>query len=189
VRYVRGDERVQLRDVDHVRNMGAVMNEDNNSTLKSKRDIDFGKLMLRQGRFWTWTLNPNQSYLGRTIIALNRNFHGSFSGLRQSEWSELQIEIKQFEKLISECFEPDRFNYTQMGNIWEQLHVHAIPRYRSARDWSGVEFCDERWGKNSAPTPNSPISMGKTYELADWVRSQILTIEEKSTPVSIRNVM
>jgi diadenosine tetraphosphate (Ap4A) HIT family hydrolase len=31
------------------------------------------------------------------------------------------------------------------------LHTHIIPRYATPRIFEGMQFIDERWGKNYAP--------------------------------------
>lgn len=133
-------------------------------------DIDYSRLTILSERSWTWILNPNQSYLGRMVLSLNRDSNDSLADLTAEEWSDLQLQIKVFEKFVGEIFSPDRFNYTQMGNIWEHLHIHAIPRYVSQRKWNGHIFIDRRWGENSAPTPQSPIDIEQTYRLAEWLK-------------------
>jgi diadenosine tetraphosphate (Ap4A) HIT family hydrolase len=140
-------------------------------------DVDYLKLHLFEMRHWSWTLNPNQSYLGRTVFALKRSCTGSLNDLSFEEWNELYHCIRLFEAWMDQTFRPDKYNYTQMGNVWEQMHVHAIPRYRGPRTWQGIRIDDVRWGQNTAPTPRSPISIERTYELADWLRTRLSSFE------------
>ena len=48
-------------------------------------------------------------------------------------------------------FHPDLMNYAALGNVAHHLHVHFIPRYQQQRQFQGVKFKDQRWGKNYAP--------------------------------------
>ena len=143
------------------------------SALSHPTDIDYERLSLQKHEKWTWILSPNQSYLGRSVFVLRRACNTSLAELGQKEWDELKILVCLQEQSINEIFRPDRYNYTQMGNVWEQLHVHAIPRYRAERVWNGHKFRDLRWGMNPAPTPESPISLETTYQFADWLRGKI----------------
>jgi diadenosine tetraphosphate (Ap4A) HIT family hydrolase len=134
---------------------------------------DYDNLKLLEAEHWNWYLHPNQGYLGRVVLALRRTSEGSFADLTVQEWKSLKNTIEQYEIVISNLFNPDRFNYTQMGNEWPKLHVHAIPRYVEARRWNGIEFRDRRWGKNPSPKFESPLTLNQTYDLAQWFRERI----------------
>jgi diadenosine tetraphosphate (Ap4A) HIT family hydrolase len=107
------------------------------------------------------------------IIRLSRPEMLSLSQCTREEWISLHENIKAFEKLLLRLFSPDRFNYAQMGNVYPQLHVQAVPRYASKRAWKGKVFYDKNWGKNWAPTPASPLNLRETYEFAFWLGSEI----------------
>ncbi|MEQ8825879.1 MAG: hypothetical protein RIC14_16055 [Filomicrobium sp.] len=124
------------------------------------------KYILKETAAWTWSLFPNQSYLGRMQLTLRRPCEGSLASLTGNEWLELQSCLKTFETVLTETFAPDRFNYVQLGNVWPQVHVHAIPRYQSAPQWQGISFPDQRWGDVPIPEPASPISEAHTLDLA-----------------------
>ncbi len=130
-------------------------------------------LILHETPSWTWSLFPNQSYLGRVQLTLRRECEGSLASLSDDEWSDLRSNIKAYEFAIAKLFEPDRFNYVQLGNVWHQVHVHAIPRYERFRNWQGIAFLDRRWGDTPLPELPSPIGDAQTLELADAIRPAI----------------
>lgn len=137
--------------------------------------IDFLRLEVRRTATWVWQLHENQSYLGRCVLRLRREFLGSLAELAEDEWLSLRHEMVLYERIIREIFKPDRFNYGQLGNVFPQLHVHAVPRYQSERAWGGVTFIDHRWGSNWAPNPESPLAVSRGYELAKWLRDRVKT--------------
>ena len=135
--------------------------------------VDYARLEVGGVGCWIWQAHENQYYLGRLIIRLARVETQSLSKCTMEEWTSLHENIRRYENILRRLFEPDRFNYGQLGNTYPQLHVHAVPRYMSKRDWRGITFEDKRWGDNWSPTPRSPLSLEKTYEFAAWFRSEV----------------
>jgi diadenosine tetraphosphate (Ap4A) HIT family hydrolase len=137
-------------------------------------DIDYARLEIYGLGSWIWQVHENQSYLGRLIIRLTRGETGSLAECTAAEWRSLHENICTYETVLKRLLSPDRFNYGQLGNTYAQLHVHAVPRYASVRVWRGITFEDKRWSDNWSPTPQSPLTLEETYELASWFRSEIL---------------
>jgi diadenosine tetraphosphate (Ap4A) HIT family hydrolase len=126
---------------------------------------------------WIWQVHENQSYLGRLIFRLRRADLGSLADCTPQEWLSLHRSIAMYEALIRSLFQPDRFNYGQLGNTFHQLRVHAVPRYQKPRVWHGVEFQDQRWGQNWSPTPKSPLGLNQTYEFVSFLRECIESLQ------------
>lgn len=103
-------------------------------------------------KHWTLLLHNNQSYLGRTICRLNI-YKEKLSDLNEEEYLEFLEIVRQYEKALSFLWQPDLYNYAQLGNVVPHLHFHFIPRYKEKREFEGVDFIDERWGRNYAPAP------------------------------------
>jgi diadenosine tetraphosphate (Ap4A) HIT family hydrolase len=135
--------------------------------------IDYARLEVYRIGNWVWQVHENQSYLGRMILRLDRPETLSLSQCTSGEWLSLHENIKAFEQILGKLFSPDRFNYAQMGNVYHQLHVQAVPRYKSHRIWANKTFRDKRWGKNWAPTPPSPLTLPETYRFASWFQAEI----------------
>jgi diadenosine tetraphosphate (Ap4A) HIT family hydrolase len=107
---------------------------------------------IRQFKYWTLMVHPNQSYLGRAICYLN-TYKESLVELTQEEYLELLEIIRKYQTALTKLWRPDGWNYAQLGNVVPHLHVHFIPRYKEPRTWEGITFVDERWGKHYAPAP------------------------------------
>jgi len=143
------------------------------NTLKDREPlIEYRRLEVHCLGRWIWQVHENQYYLGRMILRLDRAETGSLSNCTSEEWASLHENIRLYENLLRELFWPDRFNYSQMGNVYPQLHVQAVPRYSSSRTWKGRTFEDKNWGRNWAPTPRSPLAINETYEFASWLKNE-----------------
>jgi diadenosine tetraphosphate (Ap4A) HIT family hydrolase len=135
--------------------------------------MDYLRLNIRQSRHWSWYVHENQCYLGGIVVVLNRISSGSLIDCTHEEWMALRNELSLYENFLSDLFSPDRFNYTQMGNEWEQLHVHAIPRYRSPRTWNGIVVSDMRWGQNPSPKPVPPLAETDVYIFSKFMMERL----------------
>jgi diadenosine tetraphosphate (Ap4A) HIT family hydrolase len=134
--------------------------------------IDYVRLEVHRRSGWIWQVHENQSYLGRMILRLLRPELGSLSSCTHKEWLSLYENIREYEHIVKQLFSPDRLNYSQMGNEYPQLHIQAVPRYKSERKWKGHLFQDVKWGRNWAPTPASHLTVDETYEFASWFREE-----------------
>lgn len=133
---------------------------------------DFSRLDVWESNHWIVRLHPNQCYLGRCTVIAKRECDDSLATCSDAEYLDLRNVLKVFEQVMSKRFSPKRFNYTQLGNEWQQLHVHAIPRYEEDPDWNGVNIPDDRWGKNPTPKGPPPFPVSKVYELADDLKDE-----------------
>jgi len=107
------------------------------------------------------------------VFVARRETQGSLADCSDEEWSALQNEITFYEQVMAKLFAPDRFNYTQFGNEWAQLHIHAFPRYRNQRDWDNISFPDVQWGNAPIPEPPSPLE-GKALDgFAAWFQEKL----------------
>lgn len=105
---------------------------------------------IKKFKYWTLMLHSNQSYLGRSICYLN-SYKGGLAELTHDEYFELFQIIKQYQDALTKLWQPDWWNYVQLGNLTPHLHIHFIPRYKDKRIWEDSTFIDERWGDNYAP--------------------------------------
>ncbi len=112
--------------------------------------------IIREYRFWTLMINEDQRYLGRCVIWLVRE------GALQDKCDLTTEEREEFWRIelhtrnaLRALWKPDLFSYMWQGNLIAQHgghgHEHIVPRYKYPRLFQGVEFVDQRWGKNSAP--------------------------------------
>ena len=75
-------------------------------------------------------------------------------GKLEMSFSKIGEEVKTALKIL---FQPDKMNYAALSNTSPAIHVHIVPRYKDAREFSGKIFKDTRWGQNYAPYDRSFI--------------------------------
>lgn len=137
-------------------------------------------LTIRQSGHWSWRVHTNQAHLGHMVFVARRETEGSLAYCTPGEWADLHSEIALYERAMGTLFAPDRFNYTQFGNAWAQLHVHAFPRYRGGATWNGMHYPDPQWGAAPIPEPASPLEGAELEAFAAWFRGELEKILPKS---------
>lgn len=130
-------------------------------------------LAIYESRHWHWKVHTNQAHLGHMVFIARRETEGSLSDCTSDEWADLQAQIAAYERVMTSLFAPARFNYTQFGNEWAQLHVHAFPRYATPATWNGTQYPDPQWGSAPIPEPPSPLEGKALQEFAGWFQAQL----------------
>lgn len=89
--------------------------------------------------------------LGSCLILTKRRVE-RFSDLTHREAVDLRDMVRVFEDLLTECFQPARFNYVlsgqhgvMSGQLDPLLHLHAFPRYNRNVYWHNRDWVDRRW--------------------------------------------
>ncbi len=112
---------------------------------------EFQKYKIKEYNHWEVYLHKNQCYLGRVYIWAKREDAVDLMQMTSEEREELFDVGHSVNKSLAELFKPNLMNYAALGNISTHLHLHVIPRYASPRQFEGIKFVDDRWGKNYAP--------------------------------------
>lgn len=112
--------------------------------------------IIREYEHWTLMVNEDQRYLGRCVIwQVREGCLQDICDLTPQEEREFLHVRRQTRDALRLLWQPELFNYSWLGNLIEQHgghgHEHIVPRYKYPRVFRGVEFVDQRWGKNSAP--------------------------------------
>lgn len=115
------------------------------------KNSDFSALKVKDYTYWTLFLHENQCYLGRMYLLAKDAEKKDFLEINTEEREEFFRIGAEIKKTLNHLFLPDKINYAALGNVFERLHVHFVPRYKTKRTFSGVEIIDQRWGKNYAP--------------------------------------
>jgi len=123
---------------------------------------------------WTIYIHPNQCYLGRCFVVLNRHLEDFFD-ITKEESEEYFMVIKKLRDVITELFQPDLFNYAILQNNLNHVHLNFVPRYCEPRNVNGFEFKDERWGHNYSPyNKDYQISNTLLLEIRDLIKSKLV---------------
>jgi diadenosine tetraphosphate (Ap4A) HIT family hydrolase len=112
---------------------------------------DHSKNLIKDYKFWTLNIHPNQCYLGRTYIWAKRDDAVDLMDATSEELLELQLIGKELKSALDSLWKPDMVNYAALGNVTRHLHMHVIPRYRESRELESITFSDDRFGKNHVP--------------------------------------
>ena len=129
--------------------------------------------IIRESAHWAWKVFENQAHLGHVMFIARRETEGSLVDCSSTEWQNLHFEIALYERVLTELFAPDRFNYGQFGNVWGQLHVHVYPRYEQAPEWNGMSFSDVQWGAPPIPELPSPLEGRELEAFASWLKERL----------------
>ena len=119
--------------------------------LLHKKYMDYSNLLIKEYNYWEVYLNESQCYLGRGYIWAKRKDALDFFDMTKEEKEDYFKIGKELKQAYESLFRPDLYNYATLTNISAHLHTHFIPRYSSKREFLGLIFIDERWGKNYAP--------------------------------------
>lgn len=111
----------------------------------------YSAFKIKEYTHWTLFLHENQCYLGRTYLLAKNTDNNDYIAMSPEEREEFFTIGAAIKSALNVLFAPDKMNYASLGNVFERLHVHFIPRYKNPRIFLGVEFSDKRWGKNYAP--------------------------------------
>ncbi len=116
----------------------------NSEIVYEKPEWKIGELKVYE--HWFSAVSTRQHTLGSCVIKARRQGLEKISDLTSEELQELTIVMKEVENALMQCFQPDRFNYLQLGNGVHQLHFHLIPRYDSSREFAGLSWEDPTFG-------------------------------------------
>ncbi|MCC5832077.1 MAG: hypothetical protein JJU12_03435 [Chlamydiales bacterium] len=116
-----------------------------------KNSSNYEMLKIQEFTHWILYLHKCQSYLGRAYLLARRSLGRDLMDIEGEERDEFFQIGNAYKKAVNSLFSPDKMNYSALGNVFDALHVHLIPRYKTKRIFGGCEFIDTRWGKNYAP--------------------------------------
>jgi diadenosine tetraphosphate (Ap4A) HIT family hydrolase len=127
--------------------------------------------VVRPGKVWTVAVNLNQDLLGKTMLVLVRPAT-AVTDLSPDEWAQLHVELKDLVPALGRLFSPDQVNLAFLMNEAPQVHLHVVPRYRSARTWAGLVFTDAHWGSVFGPEQR-PLPRELLAQLAAEIRAEL----------------
>ena len=141
---------------------------------------NYEELKIKDYQYWTLYLHGNQCYLGRSYAWLRRaGGMQRLSDLTNEERYELFVFVLGgYETALDRLlWSPDHMNYAWLGNEFNvhqgHGHMHLIPRYKCPVLFAGIEFRDDRWGKNYAPYPRIDPPQSMLFEIRDALRKEL----------------
>lgn len=102
------------------------------------------KNIIKEFDYWVVLLREKQVTLGSTVIVLKREVQ-SLSQMTDDEMAEFPKVVEWFEKLASDLFGAEKFNYVVAMMKDNFVHYHAFPRYSTAFTRYNIEWKDISW--------------------------------------------
>jgi diadenosine tetraphosphate (Ap4A) HIT family hydrolase len=130
------------------------------------------KLSIKDYEYWRVGLHKDQTYLGRSVVVLNRHIEDPLEVTDQErvEWLEAMRELRN---AITLSFETSKMNYAEFGNEVEHVHWHVVPRYEKPVEFAGITFTDKRWGKNYSPYESLLVPDEVKYIIRDTIKENL----------------
>jgi diadenosine tetraphosphate (Ap4A) HIT family hydrolase len=134
--------------------------------------------LIYQTNFWKVILMPDQTYLGRCVVVLNRKC-GSLAELSSEEISDFfDNVVKKLENAFRINFNATMFNWTCLmndaylgANPDPQVHWHFRPRYRESVNFLGEIFTDPNFGYHYEKGTEKIISQKIRAEIIKRIKS------------------
>ena len=112
-------------------------------------------LFIFESKYWEVVLNPNQTYLGRSVLLLKRPC-GDLAEITRDEILEFFGLVKKMESMFRTSLKATMFNWAcSMNDAYQekpshpQVHWHFIPRYDHQVEFAGKTFYDPNFGHRS----------------------------------------
>ena len=101
--------------------------------------------IIHESTFWTLEVSYRQHTIGSVIIFCKRPVE-KITDLTSDELLDLQNIMKKYQDALDKIWQPDRYNYLQLGNALHNLHFHVIPRYKNDRTYANLNWHDPTFG-------------------------------------------
>ena len=116
---------------------------------------DYSRFKIQSYDLWDLFVNTQQQYLGRCYLWAKRDGDFDIFDMACDEKEEFFNIGMSVKVALTKLFNPSRFNYANLQNASNHLHVHIIPRYNDQREFDGLIFTDKNKGRNYAPYDKS----------------------------------
>jgi len=135
----------------------------------------YEQFKIMEFKCWDLYLHENQfPYLGRCYASSNREEANLVTDITSLESTELfSIVIPSWHNAIKKLFGRSRPNVAILGNEWNHLHVHLIPRFKEPKRFYDIEFIDPNPKGNYSPYPKKEIPLETLLMIKEDIKSLI----------------
>jgi len=106
--------------------------------------IDYETLVIKEFNFWKLYLSPEQNpYVGRCYAAAKEGEGRGYESMTREERDEFfDVIAPKWEDAVRSLYGLNKPNLAFLGNAWDWLHGHLIPRRNKPVMVHGFEFVD-----------------------------------------------
>lgn len=128
--------------------------------------FSYPKSLIKEFDHWVILLRPKQITIGSLVIAAKSDAT-KLGMLNKDVWTEFAIVCKYAEKLLTDTFEAEKFNYLALMMKDPNVHFHMIPRYSQPIKLGNTEYKDPDWPLKTEmkPLELSQAELTKIHEV------------------------
>ena len=132
-------------------------------------------LRIKSYSLWDLFLHKDQyPYLGRCYVSAKREDARSVGDMTTKEREELfGVIVPEWEIVIKVLFAHTRTNMDSLGNTYNHLRWHLIPRYKEPKHLFGIDFIDPNPSRNWSPYPKKDIPLETMIYIKDAIKSKL----------------
>jgi len=136
---------------------------------------DYERFKIKEFDAWDLFLHINQyPYIGRCYASAKRKEADLVTDMTNSERNELfEIIVPKWHKSVKKLFDCDRPNIVCLGNTWNHLHWHLIPRYNEEKEFYGIKFLDSNPNGNYSPYSKQKIEENILMQIKEEIEKLI----------------
>ncbi len=101
--------------------------------------------VIKEFEHWVVLFRDKQVTIGSLIIMSKELQAQSLGELSPAAWSEFGTVTAFVERIITDAFGAEKFNYLALMMIDPEVHFHVIPRYSQPVHFMGTTFIDPDW--------------------------------------------
>ena len=135
--------------------------------------MDFNKLKIVDGKYWSVFLHQDQTALGRLYFWYKEDKVLDLLETPQEAIVEFYDLGKKVKSALEKSFHPDMFNYLSLNNVTRHLHIHLIPRYSRKIELFGLSFDDSLFGKSYKRNPDFVVPEETLIKIKDQIKKEI----------------
>ena len=124
--------------------------------------------VLKEYNHWVILFRDKQVTIGSVIIMSKHTDHTSLGTLRPEAWAEFGTVTADLERVITQEFGAEKFNYLALMMYDPEVHFHVIPRYPKEVIFDGVSFIDPDW-----PEATRRVGLQLGTDTLDAIKAQL----------------
>jgi diadenosine tetraphosphate (Ap4A) HIT family hydrolase len=129
--------------------------------------------LVKEYNHWILLVRPIQVTLGSLILINKDESKLSFGSLDAHDHIELNLVLKEVEKMLKDWVNYDKINYLMLMMSDPEVHFHIIPRYKGSRSFNSLEFPDQSFPTAPDLSKFTQLNAKEVLLLSNYLKSNI----------------